>query len=201
MRSIGTEPAGSRCATSCCGCGRWPSRRVAVGLPVHIAAKLLGHHSLATTERYVAVYDHDLLDHHRAFIARRRTQRPSEEYREPTAAEWAEFEQHFTKRKVELGTCARPYGTPCRHEHACLRCPMLHPDPLQEPRLVAIIANLKDRIDEANQRGWLGEVDGLQVSLDAARHKLEQMRKLLAQPPVIPLGTPTIWRPGPPQQP
>jgi len=60
---------------------------VAGGLPVHIAARLLGHVSLATTERYVAVYDHDVMAHHRAFITRRRTQRPGEEYREPTAAE------------------------------------------------------------------------------------------------------------------
>jgi hypothetical protein len=73
---------------------------------------------------------------------------------------------------------------------------MLRPDPLQEPRLVAIIGNLQDRIAEANQRRWLGEVDGLQVSLDAARYKLEQMRKLLAQLPVVTLGTRTIWRPS-----
>jgi len=25
---------------------------------------------------------------------------------------------HFAKRKVELGTCGRAYGTPCQHEHA-----------------------------------------------------------------------------------
>jgi integrase len=168
---------------------------VAGGLPVHIAAKILGHHSLAVTERYVAVYDHDVMSRHRAFVAQRRAQRPSEEYREPTAAEWAEFEQHFSRRKVELGTCARPYGTPCRHEHACIRCPMLHPDPLQEPRLRQIIANLEDRVGEATERGWLGEVDGLQASLASARQKLEQMRKLLGQPPVVLVGAPTIWRP------
>ncbi len=72
---------------------------------------------------------------------------------------------------------------------------MLHPDPLQEPRLLVIIANLEDRVREASQRGWLGEVDGLQASLASAHQKLEQMRRLLAQPPVVPLGTPTIWRP------
>jgi integrase len=174
---------------------------VSAGLPVHIAAEILGHQDLNTTQGYTAVYQDDVLRHYRAFIARRRAQRPSEEYRKPTAAEWAEFEQHFTRRKVELGTCARPYGTPCRHEHACIRCPMLHPDPLQEPRLLAIIANLEDRISEANERGWLGEVDGLQVSLAGARQKLEQMRKLLSQPPVVPLGTPRIWRPGAGNQP
>jgi hypothetical protein len=71
---------------------------------------------------------------------------------------------------------------------------MLHPDPLQEPRLQAIIDNLEDRISEATERGWLGEVDGLQASLAGARQKLEQMRRFLAQPPMVALGMPRIWR-------
>jgi hypothetical protein len=73
---------------------------------------------------------------------------------------------------------------------------MLRPDPRQEPRLVAIIANLHDRVVEATERGWLGEVEGLQVSLDAARHKLDQMDKDRSQPPVIPLDTPKLWGPA-----
>jgi len=52
--------------------------------------------------------------------------------------------------------------------------------------VVRELTALEDRISEATDRGWLGEVDGLQVSLTGARQKLEQMRKLLAQPPVIP---------------
>jgi hypothetical protein len=76
------------------------------------------------------------------------------------------------KRKLELGTCGRPYGTPCAHEHACIRCPMLRPDPAARSRLVEIIRNLADRIAEARINGWLGEVEGLQVSLTAARAKL-----------------------------
>lgn len=65
---------------------------------------------------------------------------------------------------------------------------MLRPDPLQEPRLQAIIVNLNDRLREAQDRGWLGEVDGLRVSLDAANQKLTQMRKVRAQKPLIQLG-------------
>jgi integrase len=93
---------------------------VAAGLPVHIAAKILGHESIATTQTYIAVYDQDAIDHHRAFIARRRKLRPSEEYREPTDSEWDEFLGHFAKRKIELGTCGRAYATSCQHEHAPL---------------------------------------------------------------------------------
>jgi integrase len=165
---------------------------VSAGLPIHIAAKLLGHASLATTQAYAAVYQDDVLRHYRGFIARRRAQRPGEEYRDPTEAEWEEFERHFTKRKVALGTCARPYGSPCRHEHACERCPMLRPDPAQLPRLLAIITSLEARIREAHQRGWLGEVEGLQVSLDGARHKLDQMQRAAARPSVATLGIPSI---------
>ncbi|MEU9891073.1 site-specific integrase [Sphaerisporangium sp. NPDC051011] len=161
---------------------------VAGGLPIHIAAKLLGHQDLNTTQTYAAVYQDDVFRHHAAFIARRRAERPGEEYREPTATEWAEFERHFTRRKVELGSCARPYGTPCRHEHACLRCPMLQPDPAQAMRLAEIINNLHERIREATERGWLGEVEGLQVSLAGARQKLQQMRKIRTQAATIPLS-------------
>jgi integrase len=142
------------------------------GLPVHIAAKILGHRSLATTEHYLAVFQDDLIRTYRAFLDKRRAVRPEAEYREPTSDEWREFEEHFEKRKLEIGTCGRPYGTPCQHEHACIRCPMLRPDPAARGRLAEIIKNLADRIAEARINGWLGEVEGLQVSLTAARAKL-----------------------------
>jgi integrase len=90
------------------------------GLPVHIAAKLLGHLNLATTQGYVAVYPEQVVRQVQAHIARRRAYRPQEEYREPTNAEWVEFEQHFRKRKLALGDCYRPYGSDCPHEHAPL---------------------------------------------------------------------------------
>jgi hypothetical protein len=49
---------------------------------------------------------------------------------------------------------------------------MLRLDPNQRDRLIEIIRSLTDRIDEARANGWLGEVQGLQISLDAARAKL-----------------------------
>jgi hypothetical protein len=160
---------------------------VSSGLPVHIAAKILGHASIATTQTYIAVYDKDVIDHRRAFIARRRKLRPSEEYREPTDSEWDEFLGHFAKRKIELGTCGRAYATNCQPEFACIRCPMLRPDPAQHQRLEEIITNLGERLAEAHERGWLGEVEGLQTSLAAAEQKLAQMRRT-----TINLGLPTI---------
>jgi hypothetical protein len=69
---------------------------------------------------YAAIYPEDVVSHHRAFIARRRAERPSEEYRDLTAGEWDEFLAHFELRKVALGVCGRDYGTPCAHENAPL---------------------------------------------------------------------------------
>ena len=112
------------------------------GLPPHIAAKICGHALLDTTMGYAAIYPEDVVSHHRAFIARRRAERPSEEYRDLTAAEWDEFLAHFELRKVALGICGRDYGTPCAHENACVRCPLLRVDPAQMPRLEEIHANL-----------------------------------------------------------
>jgi hypothetical protein len=142
------------------------------GLHVHIVARLLGHANLNTAQAYLAVFQDDLVRTYRAFLDKRRTRRPSEEYREPTEDEWSEFNQHFAARKLELGDCGRPYGSPCKHEHSCIRCPMLRVDPRQRARLVEITRNLAERIAEARTNGWLGEVQGLQISLDAARTKL-----------------------------
>jgi integrase len=142
------------------------------GLPIHIAAKVLGHADINTTQAYTAVYQDDLIRAYRAFVDRRRAVRPADEYRQPTEAEWSEFQQHFHLRKVELGDCGRPYGTPCAHEHACVRCPMLRVDPQQRRRLIEITRNLAERIREAKANGWRGEVEGLTVSLTAAESKL-----------------------------
>ena len=87
------------------------------GLPIHIGAALLGHLNLQTTRGYVAVFNEDVIRHYQGFLARRRQARPVDEYRPITDPEWLGFEEHFDQRKVELGSCARPYGTPCQHEH------------------------------------------------------------------------------------
>ena len=164
------------------------------GLPVHIAARLLGHASIATTETYLAVFQNDLISSYRAYLDQRRTLRPPAEYREPTSEEWREFEQHFALRKVGLGTCGRPYGTPCSHEHACVRCPMLRIDPAQRSRLTDIIASLRERITEARASGWLGEAHGLQVSLNAAQAKLTALDRMQDRTPaaITNLGIPRI---------
>jgi len=46
---------------------------------------------------------------------------------------------------------------------------MLWPDPQQRDRLADIRDNLVNRIAEAEREGWLGEVEGLHVSLAGAR--------------------------------
>jgi hypothetical protein len=145
------------------------------GLPPHIAQVIAGHQDIKVTIGYAAIYPDEAIQTHLAFLARRRALRPSEEYRTPTDQEWQEFLGHFERRKVSIGTCARAFGTPCIHEHACVRCPMLWPDPAQRDRLVEIRDNLSARIVEAEREGWLGEVEGLEVSLAGAEGKLAQI--------------------------
>jgi integrase len=61
------------------------------GLPPHIAQVICGHKTIVTTMGYKAVYPAEALETHRAFVARRRASRPSEEYRTPTDEEWDAF--------------------------------------------------------------------------------------------------------------
>ena len=144
------------------------------GMPPHIAQLILGHKDINTTMGYKAVYPEEAINGHRAFIARRRELRPSEEYRSPTDQEWDEFLGHFERRRVALGDCGRAYGSTCIHEHSCVRCPLLRIDPAQRGRLEDIRDNLIARIAEAGREGWTGEAEGLKVSLSAANNKLAQ---------------------------
>ena len=151
------------------------------GMPPHIAQLILGHKDINTTMGYKAVYPEEAINGHRAFIARRRELRPSEEYRAPTDEEWEEFLGHFERRKLALGDCGRAYGSSCIHEHSCVRCPLLRVGPAQRPRLEEIRDNLTARISEAKREGWTGESEGLQVSLAAANNKLAQVDGLIAR--------------------
>ena len=64
------------------------------GLPPHIAQIIAGHRDINVTLGYKAIYPDEAIQAHLAFLARRRSLRPSEEYRVPTDAEWEEFLGH-----------------------------------------------------------------------------------------------------------
>lgn len=165
---------------------------LATGLPPHIVQALMGHQNLATTQGYAAIYPSDVIRHHQSFIERRRQLRPAMEYRSPTPEEWDQLEDHFVQRRLSLGSCARAWQTACPHEHACVRCALLRPDPSQRGRLVDIMNNLGLRIREAQENGWQGEVEGLQTTLAAAQRKLESMDGELSA--IRDLGMPEVPR-------
>jgi integrase len=160
------------------------------GLPPHIAQVIAGHRDINVTLTYKAVYPDEAVQTHLAFLARRRALRPTEEYRVPTDKEWQEFLGHFELRKVATGTCGRAFGTPCIHEHSCLRCPLHWPSPGQRPRIAEIRDNLITRIAEAQREGWLGEVEGLKISLAGAEDKLTQIDRRSHTP--VDLGIPAV---------
>jgi integrase len=164
------------------------------GLPPHIAQIVAGHQDINVTLGYKAIYPEEAIQAHRSFLARRRSIRPSEEYRTPTDAEWEQFLGHFERRKVSIGSCGRAFGTPCIHEHACIRCSMLWPDPAQRDRLTEIRDSLINRIAEAEREGWLGEVEGLTISLAGAEQKLAQLDQRPSEKLTVTLGLPSFPR-------
>jgi hypothetical protein len=58
--------------------------------------------------------------------------------------------------------------------------------------LIEIRDNLHARIAEARREGWLGEVDGLQISLNGARQKLAQLDQIATKTTSTELGMPTF---------
>jgi hypothetical protein len=140
---------------------------------------------------HVTVFHEDVIRHYQTHPATRRAARPAREYRAATVTEWSEFETHFDKRKVELGDCGRPYGTPCEHEHACIRCPMLHVDPAAIDRLDEINTDLIARRERAQTEGWLGEIEGIDLTLRFLHDKRADAQHLTRLEPTN-LGMPTI---------
>jgi hypothetical protein len=118
--------------------------------------------------------------------------RPEEEYRPASEEEWQEFEEHFDKRKVELGACGRPYGTSCQHEHACLRCAQLHVNPKMLARLDELESDLEERRARAASECWLGEIEGIDRTLRCLRDKRDDTLRLTRITRQVDLGMPAI---------
>ena len=129
------------------------------GMPPHIAQLVAGHRDINTTMGYKAVYPEEVINGHRAFIARRRAVRPSQEYRVPTDEEWDRIPRPLRA----------PEGRPrrlrplLRHPvHPRARLPALPattPRPRPAPRLAQICDNLAARIAEAGNRGSAKQKD------------------------------------------
>lgn len=70
------------------------------------------------------------------------------------------------------------------------RIPLQALDPAARTRLLQLRDNLVDRIAKAHYEGWLGEVDGLTVSLDATRNKLIQLDAIGTRRQPVTIGMP-----------
>lgn len=170
----------------------WLTDLIGNGFPIHIAAELAGHRDLNTTNGYNAIYPTDVFNHYEAIIRDRRAMRPSEEYRQPTDAELTEFAEHFGKRQVELGSCVRPYGTGCTHEHACIRCDFLTVSPDAAPRLNQIGDDLQRRLGAAEDNKWLGDVEQLRLTIDHLNTKRDHLADLVSVTPAASLAYPSF---------
>ncbi|WP_055524724.1 hypothetical protein [Streptomyces graminilatus] len=131
---------------------------------------------------------------YRGFLDRRRADRPQDEHREPTEQEWHGFQQPSSSARCHWAPAGDPAEPPAKHEHACIRCPVLQIDPRRRSRLIEIIQNLREHIREARANGWIGEVEGLQVSFDAAMAKLNGLKRSSTdgRPQLVDLGMPVF---------
>jgi hypothetical protein len=133
------------------------------GLAIHISAALLGHLAVQTTHGYVTVLLEDAIRHYQAHLAGRRADRPAREYRAATATKWDEFEEHFDKRKIELII----------------------------ERLDEINNDLITRRGLAETKGWLGELECIDLTLRFLRDKRADAQRLARRGPTS-LGMPSL---------
>ena len=138
------------------------------GMPPHIAQLVVGHNDINTTMGYKAVYPEEAINGHRAFIARRRALRPAEEYRTPPSRNGRSSSATSNAARSPSAPAAAPTPPPASTStaacdaHCCGRTP---PSAAASSRSATTSLT---RIAEAHREGWLGEVDGLKVSLAGA---------------------------------
>ncbi len=161
------------------------------GLPPHIAQVICGHKNIDTTIGYKAVYPAETIEGPPGVHRPSAGLPPRRGVPDPDGGGVGLLPRPLREAEgVHRHLCTR-FGSPCIHEHACVRGPLLRPDPDQRARLAEIRDNLIARITEAEQEGWLGEIEGLQVSLASAEEKLAQLDAAqVRQRQVIDLGMP-----------
>jgi hypothetical protein len=87
------------------------------------------------------------------------------EYRAPHSRKGTNSTSPSPNAKIVLGSCHRPYGADCVHEHACIRCNFLQVQPGQAGRLADIKANLQAQVEEAQHDKCPGDVDQLRLTI------------------------------------
>jgi Phage integrase family len=158
----------------------FPTETVNRGLPIHIAAKLLGHLDLNTPPAAMSRSTPKRLS-----VTSRRTSRdvePSGQVRNtgnPPKLSGTSSRSISVTARWRSGTATGPTGP--THEHACVRCPLLRMDPEQLPRLLQIEKNTHDLLSEARENGWEGEVQGLDetfLHITEKKAQVERIRRL-----------------------
>ena len=152
------------------------------GLPPHIAQIIAGHRDINVTLGYKAVYpDQAIRPIWRSWPggghcgpARNTASLPTRNGKNSSVIRTAKGRHRHLRASV---------GTPCIHEHSLFALQHALASPDQRHRIAEIRDNLIARIAEAEREGWLGEIEGLKVSLAGASDKLAQIgRRSQAEP-------------------
>ena len=160
------------------------------GLPPHIAQVIAGHQDINVTMSYKAVYPEEAIQAHLAFLARRRACGPPSEYRVPTDAGMARIPRPFRAAKGRHRNMRARLRDPLYPRAQLLALQHALAIPAQRHRIAEIRDNLIARIAEAEREGWLGEIEGLKISLAGANDKLAQIDRRARA--AVNLGMPAI---------
>ena len=161
------------------------------GLPPHIAQVIAGHRDINVTMGYKAVYPDEAIQAHLAFLARRRACGPARNTAPPPTRNGRSSSATSNAARSPPAPAAARSAPPASTSTPASAARMLWPDPAQRHRLVEIRDNLIARIAEAEREGWLGEVEGLKISLAGADDKLAQIDRRSHDSPVD-LGMPAL---------
>lgn len=91
--------------------------------PVHVIQALLGHSTIDTVMVYAKLYPRNLVEEYRRAVrSLYDTFHGADSLKNPTAEEWATFEESCSMRDMGTHLCALPTGEHCPRGLVCLAC-------------------------------------------------------------------------------
>jgi Phage integrase family len=153
--------------------------------PVHVIQALLGHASIDTVMVYAKLYPSTLVEEYRKTVrATCADHHGVDSLRNPTAAEWAEFQTSCSMRDMGTHLCALPTGEHCARGLVCLGCAHAQSKKSAAPTFRRMLISHRRSLTAARDGGEpagqiaAGELEVIRI--ESALHRAEELTEDVA---------------------
>jgi hypothetical protein len=152
---------------------------------VHVIQALLGHASIDTVMVYAKLYPSTLVEEYRKTVrATYADHHGADSLRNPTAAEWTEFQTSCSMRDMGTHLCALPTGEHCARGLVCLGCAHAQPKKSAAPTFRRMLISHRRSLTAARDGGEpAGQIAARElevIRIESALHRAEELTEDVA---------------------